>query len=177
MSVWTEDEFQRVAVASKMSKRTLDACQRVLVGGEDGKGVATELGIFPQQISRAVNTLIERHEEQVASINKMRESVESLKEYAVEQARLLVRGDWAVKDAVPGERYEGQVIMRTPGFVVQKVVRDLVVHDLGRLQDVPDMTKPMAIDYPADGERASVEPVPRRMNERAIDKSVGRGGR
>lgn len=177
MSVWSEEEFQRVAIASKMSQRTQEACKRVLVGGEEGFEVAKELGILPGQISRGVRTLKDRHEEQVKMVQQMRDSVESLKAYAVEQAKLLVRGDWGVKDAAPGMRYEGQAIMRTPGFVVQKVERDLIVHDLGRLQDMPDMTKPLIFDYSASGGaiggKASVTVAPRRAYERVED----RGGR
>jgi hypothetical protein len=177
MSAWPEDEFQRVALSTKLAKRTIEACHQVLVLEQDGSVVAKALGLFPAQISRGIGILKEKQAELVESVENMRDSTQSLREFAIEEAKALVRGDWGVKDGVQGERYEGLVIMRTPGFVVQKVARDLVVHDLGRLQEVPVMTKPQEIDYPADGGKASVRAVPRRANERAADKDSGRGGR
>lgn len=175
MSAWSDEEFQRVALSTKMAKRTLDACKEVLVNGRDGKDVADEKGMLPGQISRGIKLLRETQVEMVESVKKMRRSTESLRSYAIDSARALVRGNWGVKDAEPGNRYEGVCIMQTPGFMVQQVDRDLVVHDLGKIDTALVMMKELAIDYPADGGMARVEPVVRRMNQRAQDRGgVGR---
>lgn len=54
---WTEDEFLQVAITSQLTKRTLDACHDVLVGGISSSEAAIRHGVIQPQVSRGLKIL------------------------------------------------------------------------------------------------------------------------
>jgi len=166
---WTEEDFQRVALSTKLSEKTLAACRDVLVEGKSGVDAAMLHGVLPAQVSRGKKNLEERLQELSANVEKMSNSREAMKEYAIREAKLFAAGLARVEEAVPGGRYEGPGVLSTPGFIVQRVGRDLIVHDLGKLSQTPNLHSRLEIEYPKDGGMASlVEKM-----ERASDKGKG----
>lgn len=167
MHLWTEDAFQRTAISTKLSNRTLAACHDVLVDGLSGVEAGLLHHILPPQISRGLKVLRDRQAEMMENVGLMKDSKMELKSYAVQEARGIAGGDLVVEDAEPGRRYEGPGIVKTLGFMVQRVGRVGVIHDLGKLQQLPNMNAQLEIEYPKDGGLALV-------NEKLPDR--GRNG-
>lgn len=170
MRYWTEDEFQRTALSTKLSERTLAACRDVLVDGLSGVEAGLRHQILPAQISRGLKGLRERRAEMSESVELMKDSSEAMKAYAIQEARVAAPGFAGVEDAEPGRQYEGPGVMKTPGYFVQRVGTSLVIHDLGKLQQSPNMNARLEIAYPRDGGLASVK-------EKALDHGKGGVGR
>lgn len=53
-SLWSEEEFQRVASVSHFSNKTLEACHAVLVNGLDQHEAKEKKGVMSAQLSRAL---------------------------------------------------------------------------------------------------------------------------
>lgn len=154
---WTEEEFNRVAPNTRLSTRTLNACRAVLVDGRPGKEVSEDLKIVHPQISRGIRVLEKAAAELSEAAKIIGTTQETLKAYAVQEARLSLGEGVAVRDAQPGGVYEGPPVLKTPGFLVQKVGRDAVIHDLGKLEYSPNMNAwRLEVIYPKDGRLASV---------------------
>jgi hypothetical protein len=157
MALWSDEDFQRVAVTTKLSSRTLAACRDVLVNGLSGVDSGAKHGLLTPQISRALKQLKTLQSELTASVDLMQDSKIALHDYAVKEAKAAAIGAAVVRDAEPGREYEGPTFLRTPGFIIQKVGRDLVIHDLGKLDCVPGANVNLSIRYPEDGKLASVK--------------------
>ena len=56
MTKWSEAEFDRYAIGTKITERTLDACRDVLVNQVPGVEAARTRKLFPGQVSRAIAT-------------------------------------------------------------------------------------------------------------------------
>ena len=167
MPLWSESDFQRVALATKLADRTLSACRDVLVDGVAGVDAAQQWQIFPAQISRSVGILREKHQQMLESAVSLQQDANLLKYTAVQVAKCMMGEKFNVIDAAPGKSYEGPVILNSHGFLVQKVGLSGIAHDLGVFSNVPPLNVPMAIEYPKDGGRPSmvtVEFEERRMN-------------
>lgn len=163
MSLWTDDEFQRSAINTRLSNRTLAACRDVLVNGLSGVEAGTIHQVMPPQISRALKLLREQQAEIIASGKVLIASKEVLKSSVVQEARSVAGEDLVIEDAMPGRLYEGPGIVKKDGFVVQRVGLVGIIHDLGKLQQSPNMNARLSIAYPKDGGLASVnEVVPER---------------
>lgn len=162
MSRWTEEEFQRVAISTKLSSRTLAACRDVMVNGLSGVDAGRVHDVLPAQISRATSSLRAKHEDIEKGGSLLKSHVNNMKSYAIDYAKKLATGNYVVAEPVAGERYDGSILIAIPGFIIQKVtepIHKLVVHDLGRLDVAPDSRKPVSIDYPHDGGTAKVTVV------------------
>lgn len=170
MSLWTEEEFQRIAGTTKLSARTLLGCHDVLVDGMAGVDVAALHGLFPAQISRGIAGLREK-QAKLEEIEQVKlQAKEAEKSFAVEAARVAVGKNLKVEDAEPGWSYEGAGIVQVGGFLVQKVGRIGVVHDLGKLQLVPKMNVSVTIEYPHDGKLAVVSEVKVQAERSGVDR-------
>lgn len=171
MSLWTEDEFQRVALQTRLGDSTKAACRLVLVEGAQGSKAATDLKIFQPQLSRGLKLLKEKQSEILENSQAMQSGEALGKLTAIQVARNLLGVGLGVEDAVPGGKYEGPVMVNTHGFLIQKVGRTGIAHDLGKLEKMPPLNVPISINYAVGQERASVgEP----MTEKAPGKGVGR---
>ncbi len=178
MGLWTEEEYQRTANSTKLSKKTVAACRSVLVDGLSNTEAATLHGVMTQHISRSLKALRDRQAEMVKTVESMSVSRDTLRAYALQEAKAVAvaAGRWEVEDAQPGRSYEGPVIMQTPGFMVQRMVRTLVIHDLGKFREPPNISDNLKIDYPEDGGLAVVsenKPEPEKKTE--PEKKPGRG--
>lgn len=157
MSLWTESEFQRVALTTKLSERTLAACRDVLIEGASGIDAAATHKMFPAQISRAIGVLRDKQASMIESAKTMNEGAHLLKFTAAQAAKKIVGPGLAINDAELGKIYVGQVIVITHGFVVQKVGQSGVMHDLGNLEKMPPLNVSLTITYPKYSDKASVK--------------------
>ena len=69
--------------------------------------------------------------------------------------------------AQPGQLYEGPIIVQSKGYLVQKVGRTGVLHDLARFTTIPPLNENLQIAYALDGGMARVGAAP------APEKSKG----
>lgn len=178
MELWTEDRFDQAARQISLSKRTLEACRDVLVGGKTGAEVGRDRGMFPSQISRSVNKLRDVDhallnnpvvDEVISKAEALQKAKEVIKAEMVFKAREVMGSDLVVEDPKPGHRYEGIGIVADSSFFVQKVGRKAIIHDLGRLKESPGGLDAVTIDYPRGSGLASVSKI-------AVDQSRGKGG-
>jgi hypothetical protein len=150
MSLWTEFEFQRVALGTRLSDKTLEACRDVLIEGMSGVEVATKHKLFPAQISRSIGTLRDKQREMLVSADALMEGVARMK-YTVEQlAKDAMGSKFNVTEAEPGKSYEGPILTGAHGFFVQQVGRSGILHDSGRLDKIPPHGLLLVIKYPAN---------------------------
>lgn len=153
MSLWAESEFQRVALSTKLSERTLAACHDVLVDGLSGVDAAARHKMFPAQISRSIGKLKDMQLSMVETAEAVLDEVTLLK-YTAHQVAKTLMGEAAVMDAQPGQSYDGWILASTPGFLIQKVGRVGVVHDLGNIEEMPKPNSATVISYPENGMKA-----------------------
>lgn len=160
MSIWTEDEFLRVATETQLSKRTLAACADVLVKGLTGADAALFHDMKAPQISRGLGVLRERQEELRVEAELLMGEGELLKgrnkAYVAQLARNIAGDGLAIMDAAPGKVYEGRTIVDEVGLVVQQVGRTGVVHDHGNLDRIPCVGSLVTIACGERGVRAAV---------------------
>jgi hypothetical protein len=157
MARWTEDEFQRVAVTTRITPRTLAACKDVLVHGIPGSVAAERHKMFTSQLSRAMSTLKEKHTE-VTAVVAVRDDAERLQQYtAVEVGKALFGRAFESKVAEAGQVYEGQIVAQTAAYLIQRVEGHGVLHDLARFASVPPLNVSLRISYPVQQGTARVE--------------------
>lgn len=156
MSLWSEEEFKQAAISTRLSDRTLEACKDVLVNGLAGVAVAEKHKMLPAQISRGLKGLRDSHAELLEIAKLRRESVELLKSSVVKEIHTLVGKKISIMDAEPGQSYEGPCMINLHGYVVQKVGKQGIIHDVGKLSKIPDLNVRVSIEYPNDGKLALV---------------------
>ena len=156
MSLWPENEFQRIALSTKLSARTVAACRDVLVADVAGVDAALTHQMFPAQISRALKVLRDRRAEMSRSAETLKDEGALLKYTAAKVAKSVAGEGLSISDAQPGRSYDGKVIVITHGFMVQQAGRSGVMHDLGNLDKSPTLNTSLTISYPLDGGRAMV---------------------
>ncbi|ART61521.1 hypothetical protein CBP36_21385 (plasmid) [Acidovorax carolinensis] len=159
MDRWTENEFQRVARTTRISTRTLDACKDVLVDGMSNMAAAAKHKMFAPQISRAVTTLREKQAEQMKFASIRKESDEMMQYIASEVARHLFGQEFETTLAQPGCSYEGPVVVQSKGYLVQKVGRGGVLHNVAAFDNLPQLQQTLRIDYDAKGNLTGIAQV------------------
>lgn len=160
MAGWTEDEFRRAALGTRISERTLEACKDVLIEGMSGIDAADKHRIFASAISRAVTTLREKHSHIVEFAAVSEKADEMLQYAATKVAKARLGDDFECTVAEPGQTYEGQVIAQSKGYIVQKVGRSGVLHDVARFSELPPFNRNLQIAYDQAGGLAKVERLP-----------------
>lgn len=161
--LWSDTDFQRVAVNTKLSERTIEACRDVLVNGMSGKDAGIKHSVLPAQISRALKTIREDSLNLPNLVIAMQNSVEGMKLFAIQEAKAEFPSFSIIEEIEADKTYLGPIVMKTPGFVVQRTGHSLVVHDIGKLQRSPGMGNILEIEYPKGGGLASV-------NEKSLDR-------
>lgn len=154
MSLWSEVEFQRVALSTKLDEPTVAACHEVLVNGMQGKEAAARNKIFPAAVSRGIRTLKDKQLSMVETAEALKDEGTLLKFTAHQVAKTLLGESAVVVDARPGQSYDGWILASTPGFLIQKIGRMAVVHDLGKFEEVPKSNSAILISYPDNGMKA-----------------------
>jgi hypothetical protein len=157
MEQWTEFEFQRVARTTRLNERSLEACKDVLVGGMVGAAACEKHKIFHSQLSRSLSLLREKREV-VSQI--VQSSAEKQQYLATEVGKALFGRGFHSDLAEPGKAYKGQVVAQTDGYLLQKVGRSGVLHDLANLKRVPALNVDVQIKYPREGGAAVVTEAP-----------------
>jgi len=160
MSSWTEDEFNQVSKLTQLSNRTLGACKDVLVNGLSGVEAAAKYSILPAQVSRGLKGLRERQEKFNEIVEKRLIQKDILKSNVVQKARSMLGAKLVVKDTEAGCTYVGPTVFKQDGFLLQRVGKTGIVHDLGKLTVVPKIDANWTIEYPRDGGLASVKETP-----------------
>jgi hypothetical protein len=166
MSLWTPEEFNRSAASTRLSDRTLVACQDVLVNGMSGVDAAERNNVLPAQISRGLATLREKREQYLSTLKDRQSAKDILKASVIQYAREMAGENLVVKDAQPGLQYEGRAVVKLDGFLVQRNGRNATVHDLGKLDAVPRLDTYLVITYPETEGLAAVE----EKNEAALER-------
>lgn len=156
METWTEFEFQRVARTTRLNERSLEACKDVLVEGMVGAAACEKHKIFHSQLSRSLSVLREKREV-VAQIAQT--SAEKQQNLASEVGKALFGRGFHSDLAEPGKVYKGQVVAQTDGYLIQKVGRSGVLHELTNLKRVPPLNADVQIKYPREGGAAAVTEV------------------
>lgn len=156
MERWTEDEFRRVAHNTRISERTLEACRDVLVDGISGVAAAEKHKMFAPQISRALTTLRDKQAKIMENVSVAKDADQMQQYIATEVARSLVGKDFECILAKPGHAYEGPMIGQTSAYLIQKVGRQGVLHDLTRFVEPPPLKTNLRISYDMEGAFAHV---------------------
>lgn len=157
MSLWSDAEFQRVALSTRLSARTLAACRDVMVDGVHGADAARTHKMFHAQISRSITALREKQLTMLNSAVEVAVDNDALLKFTVLQIGKKMMGDgFEVRNASPGSTYEGPILSNSHGFLVQKVGRSGVMHDLGAFASPPPLNRPLTIAYSEDGLKATV---------------------
>lgn len=137
MALWTEELFKQVAQSTKLSEGVKLACHDVLVDGFETKEAAERHGKLSPAVSRGLSTLRTKLKEIEQAAMSIRDLRESLKVSAINMARGLTGESLKVIDAKPGHSYQGKVLCRNEGYLVQNIGRDAVIHDVGKLEKIP----------------------------------------
>lgn len=176
MAEWTDHLFDTLASRTGMGEETLKACRRVLVphelpdgsfGVENKTDIAKEFGYQLPHISRSVANLLQKliefgdlSNERELGIGRglVKAQTEASRDVAIDRAREMVP-NLTIRDAQAGQMYVGKPLVKTDQHLVQTVAPgEAVLHDLKKLQRVPDMNFPMLeVKYPARGGLASVQ--------------------
>lgn len=154
--LWNDTDFQRAVSNTKLSERTIEACRDVLVNGMSGVDAGIKYSIFPAQISRAIKGIRETGIEMPKLVKSMTKSVLAMKSYAIQEAKVEFPSFDVVSDVEPEKVYLGPIVMKTPGYVVQRSGRSLIVHDIGKLKQSPGMGNVLEIEYSKSDELATV---------------------
>ena len=169
--LWNDTDFQRAANSTKLSDRTIEACRDVLVNGLSGIEAGDKHNVVPAQISRALKTIRDQAINTSDFVKNMIDSTDAMKAYAISEAKVEFPA-LEVVDIKLDKTYSGPIVMKTPGYVVQRDGRTLVAHDIGKLERSPSMSNELHITYPKDGGKAAVVDV-----VKDLDKGVDDLGR
>lgn len=173
MSRWSDVEFQRVAFSTQLSEKTLAACHDVLVDGMLGTEAAARSGMFPAHISRSIRTLRDKQLSMVELAATLKDDSTLLKFSAHQVAKNLMGPAAVVVDARPGQSYDGWILATTPGFLIQKIGRIAVVHDIGNFEEMPLPNSATLISYPDAGMKAVLSEsslVDRRQSVESVER-------
>ncbi|WP_205182844.1 TrfB-related DNA-binding protein [Burkholderia sp. LMG 13014] len=168
--------FQRLAKETNLSKGSLEAARLVMVDGLKQVDVAERLGMKAQQVSRATRTLYEVERKlaesgQLESVETMvvERNLEASYTMAVQRAREAAGESTVLSAAEAGQSYSGPIVARTGMHVVQDTGRGaLVIHELAKLERVPELGQSLGISYSEDLRR------PAKVIDRSL--SIKRGG-
>lgn len=153
--LWNDTDFQRAVNSTKLSEKTIETCRDVLVNGLSGVEAGDKHNVFPAQISRALKLIREQAINAPDIVKSMIDSSSAMKSYAISEAKV----DYPsleVAEIELDKTYSGPVVMKAPGYVVQRSGRSLVAHDISKLERSPSMSSDLAITYPKNGALASV---------------------
>lgn len=159
---WTVEDFERAARKTKLEKPTLDACRDVLVHGRKAVEAGRAHDVLPPHISRAVRRLGEEldklrlEDQEAARAHRVANGDITVGEvfYAAarEAAQSIKGAGWIIRDAAPGNTYEGAGVVKVGGYFVQDTGRVGVIHDMRQLVGEPELGKRLEIRYPAQAE-------------------------
>lgn len=153
--LWNDTDFQRVVNSTKLSNRTIEACRDVLVNGLSGIEAGDKHNVLPAQISRALKAIREQEVDMPKLARSRSNAAAKMKNYAISEAKAEFPALKVVEIEL-GITYSGPIVMKTPGYVVQRDNRILVAHDIGKLERSPSMSNELHITYPKDGGKAAV---------------------
>lgn len=183
-NILTKEEFLKAVQLTKLADRTVAGCECVLVQGLSNVKAGEVVGVLPEQISRGLKLIRARHAElqtlQQEAENKLKEKKESIKADVVQAARGIAFENMTISDAEPGNEYTGRVILKDQGFLVQRMARHGIIHDLGKMSKVPKIDSFVSISYPAEKGLATVvaadeiEKDSKKMNSKANE--IGKPG-
>lgn len=161
MGRWNGTDFQRVALSTRLSERTLSACRDVLVEGMSGIDAAAKWQLFPAHISRSVGVLKNKQIELLESATTLQKDSNLLKHTVALISKSMFGEKFNVFDAASGQSYDGPIVINSHGFLVQKVRAHGVMHDLGAFEKIPAINVPLNIDYSNKGPRPVVTDISR----------------
>lgn len=159
-----------MALNTRISDRILDACKDVLVEGMSGVDAAEKHQVFASQISRALTNLRDKHAKVMESASVSKDADVMQQYIATELARTLVGKDFQCALAQPGQTYDGPLVGQTAVYVVQKVGRQGVLHDLARFSVHPPLQQNLRIAYDKGSNQATVGPAPEQAKGKGAER-------
>lgn len=167
--------FERLAQERpRLSDKSLAAARLVMVDGVRPGDAATRVGILPAQVSRTTRALYEAESElretgKLTSISTdlVERNLDASYTLAVSQLRNQMGDEVLVSTAEANRTYSGSVKVRTDLHLVQDVGRGkVVVHELAKLDRVPQLGQSLDIAYSNDLRRPAQVSVQGITNKR-----------
>lgn len=146
----TPEEFDRAVRQTRLSDTSRDAARKVLVEGERPRDVVPLMGVTSPRLSAIVTRVMKEVDLLRSQVHSQVEVLEA--DYALAAHMSRARLGSNVQIIRPEERgkYLGEVVGCTDYYAVQDVGRgQVVVHNLAKLNVVPESGKRVAVEYDA----------------------------
>lgn len=153
----TPEEFDRVVRQTRLSDTSRDAAREVLVEGRRQRDVASLMGMTPPRLSAIVARVTGEAEKLRSHVRSPVEVLEADYALAVHMSREKFGGNVQIARPEDRGKYLGEVVGCTAFYAVQDMGRgQVVVHDLSKLDVVPERGMRVAVEYEAGRGRVVV---------------------
>lgn len=157
------DKFNMYVKETRLSEENRKAARAVLVEGKSRAEVEGELGVTKQRLSQIIKTVEEvkkeKEQEKATVIAESFRLISTSLELVVQQARQELGNHVRVTEVEPmaTKTFSGTIVAMSTYHVAQDTGRgDVVVHSLGRLEQIPNVGKNVRLEY-RDGRAAVTE--------------------
>lgn len=147
-----EADFLEAVGKTRLGEKNREAARRVLVDGEKQADVCRELGVFPQQLSRAVGVLEREAEKLIKQATKDHgmnfARLDLSRAEAVKKIREILGDEIMVRNAPENGFCSGNILVKTEFHLVQDLLKgQVMVHDLAKLDLVPKLGELCQLKY------------------------------
>lgn len=147
-----EAEFLEAVGKTRLGEKNREAARRVLVDGERQADVCRELGVLPQQLSRAVGVLEREAEKLSEQANKVHgmgfTRLDLSRAEAVKEVRDLLGDEILVRNPPENGLFAGTILVKTEFHLVQYLLKgQVMVHELAKLDLVPKLKETCQFKY------------------------------
>jgi hypothetical protein len=151
--------FEEVVGSNRrFAPSSIEAARMVLVDGIRPGEAAAKTGALPAHVSRTTKKIVEAEREwrakngTTSNLDAVEKSLSASYTLAVVTARERMGAEATILSAAePGMEYVGTSVAQTDMHLVQKVGRgQLVIHELAKLERVPNPGADLAIRYPRE---------------------------
>ncbi|WP_434716375.1 KfrB domain-containing protein [Paraburkholderia sp. A3RO-2L] len=150
--------FEDVVGGKRFAPSSIEAARMVLVDGIRPGEAAAKTGALPAHVSRTTKKIVEAEREwranklMTSSVDAVEKSLSASYTLAVQTARERMGAEATVlRAAEPGMEYVGTSVAQTDMHLVQNLGRgQLVIHELAKLERVPNLGAELAIRYPRE---------------------------
>lgn len=147
-----ETDFLEAVGKTRLGEKNREAARRVLVDGERQADVCRELGVLPQQLSRAVGVLEREAEKLSEQVNKVHgmgfTRLDLSRAEAVKEVRDLLGDEVLVRNPPENGLCAGNILVKTEFHLVQDLLKgQVMVHELAKLDLVPKLGELCQLKY------------------------------
>lgn len=166
--LFTPEEFDRAVRLTRLSDTSRDAARLVLVDGKRQRDVVALMGVTPPRLSAIVTRVMKEGEHLRSQAHSQVEVLEADFALATHMSRARFGGNVQILRPAEKGRYMGEVVGCTSFYAVQDIGRgQVVVHDLSKLDVVPDRGARVAVEYEAGKGRVAKVPA-RSRSDRSL---------